>query len=165
MCISSNYFKQPQWPVMRMHGFTLVEIIITIVILAIAITAIGALVANTVRASADPILHTQAIYLAESYLEEITLKSYLDPDGINEGCSVGRDLWDDIGDYGNCMGSALAPTDPQGNAIGLLSRYRIQVQVAAPTVVAGASTRRIQVRVTHLDGRIDISLVGFRAQY
>jgi MSHA pilin protein MshD len=146
------------------RGFTLVEVIITIVLLAIAVGAVSGLVATLGRHSADPVLQVQGLYIAEGYLEEAQLRAYADPDGINEGCGANRDLWDDIGDYA-CLSTAAAPTDAQGNAIAALSRYRVRMEVGNATVVGGANTRRLEVQVTHLDGNLDVRLAALRAEY
>ncbi len=145
------------------HGFSLIELVITIVIVSIAITAIGLFVATAVRGSADPVLQNQAIYLAESFLEEAILKAYSDPDGINEGCGVSRDRWDDVADYA-CLSTLAAPTRVDGTAISALADYRVSMSVAAPVVQSGATVRRISVRVTHIKSSIDISLSALRAE-
>lgn len=148
----------------RGRGFTLLELVVTLVILAIAAIAISGLVAQISGRSASPVLQTQALYLAEGYLEEAMLKSYADPDGINEGCGASRDLWDDVGDYA-CLATPAAPTDSAGVMIAGLSRYRIRMEVGPETVVGGATTRRVEVRVTHVDGGFDLRLSALRAQY
>lgn len=149
----------------RHRGFTLLELVVTLVILGIAFAAIAALVATLGGGSASPVLQTQALYIAEGYLEEAMLKAYADPDGVNEGCGVGRDQWDDIGDYDLCLGTAATPTDSAGVAIPGLSRYRVRMDVGAATSVGGATTRRVEVIVTHVDGDFDLRLAALRAQY
>lgn len=146
------------------RGFTLIEIIITLVVLTVAVAAIAGLVANLARGSADPVLHTQAIYLAEGYLEEASLRPYADPDGIAEGCGVARTQWDDIGDYA-CLSTPAAPTDPFGNALPGLSRYRVVMSVGGESSVGGVATRRIEVQVTHIDGKVDVRMASLRASY
>lgn len=148
----------------RARGFTLLEIVVTIVLLSIAVLAIIGLVAQIGGRSSAPVLQTQALYIAEGYLDEALLKAYADPDGIDEGCSANRALWDDVGDFA-CLSTAAVPTDPAGNSLPGLSRYRIAATVGAPTIVGGATIRRIEIRVTHVDGGIDVRLAGLRAQY
>jgi MSHA pilin protein MshD len=148
----------------RARGFTLLEMVVTLVLLAVAIPAIIGLVAQIGGRSAAPVLHTQALYLAEGYLEEALLKPFADPDGVNEGCAASRTLWDDVGDFA-CLATPAVPTDPAGNSLPGLSRYRVSATVGPATVVGGATTRRVEVRVTHLDGGIDLRLAGLRAQY
>ncbi len=146
------------------QGYTLIELIITIVVLAIGVVVLGSMVSTIGGKSASPVIQTQGLYIAEAYLEEASLKSYNDPDGVAEGCAVTRDLWDDIGDYGTCLAAAVAPTNPQGDSIAALARYRVSMTVGAPAVVGGVNTRRLEVRVTHLDGRLDVRIAALRAQ-
>jgi len=148
----------------RAAGFTLLELVVTIVIVGIAFVAVAALVATIGRGSASPVLQTQGLYIAESYLEEAMLRAYADPDGVAEGCGVSRDLWDDIGDYA-CIGAPAVPTDPSGVALPGLSRFRVQMRVGDPAVVGGATTRRVEVQVTHVDGGFDLRLAALRAEY
>ena len=58
----------------RERGFTLLELVVTLVILGVAFAAIAGLVATLGGGSASPVLQTQALYIAEGYLEEAMLK-------------------------------------------------------------------------------------------
>ena len=148
----------------RSRGFTLLELIATIVLLAIAAIAITGLVAQIAGRSASPVLQTQALYIAEGYLEEAMLRAYADPDGIDEGSAAPRDQWDDVVDYARLSDEA-APTDSLGVAMPGLSRYRVRMSVGPETTVGGATTRRVEVRVTHVDGGLDVRLAALRAEY
>ncbi|MGB5354159.1 MAG: type II secretion system protein, partial [Woeseia sp.] len=57
-------------------GATLIELLVSIVIVGVAAGIILSLVATTTGASADPMLRHQASAIAEAYLEEILLKSF-----------------------------------------------------------------------------------------
>lgn len=149
--------------VRRAAGFTLVELIATLLIITIVVAAVAAAVANAVRGSADPVIQTQALYIAEGYLEESLLKAYDNPDGVVGPCAASRALWDSVVDYG-CLGTPTAPTDQTGNAPAELAGYRVSMTVGAPTSVGGATVRRVEVRVSHADG-VDFTLAGYRAQY
>lgn len=63
---------------MRAHnyGFTLIELIISIVIFAIALTIITGLIAPQARQSADPIIQLRANELGQSLMNEILAKSF-----------------------------------------------------------------------------------------
>ena len=66
----------------KQHGTSLIELIMFIVIVAVALAGI-LLVMNTVtRGSADPLIHKQALAIAESLLEEVELMpfTFCDPD-------------------------------------------------------------------------------------
>ncbi|GAB3735680.1 hypothetical protein GCM10028794_15430 [Silanimonas algicola] len=148
----------------RERGFTLLELVVTLVILGVAFAAIARLVATLGGGSAAPILQTQALYIAEGYLEEAMLKAYADPEGDPVNCAASRDLWDDIGDYA-CLDTAASPTDSAGGAIAGLSRYRVTMAIGDAATVGGATTRRVEVSVTHLDGDFDVRLAALKAQY
>lgn len=57
-------------------GFSLVEIIITIVIISIALTAAIAGWGTIAKHSADVMWQTRVSYLGQAYLEEITSRRY-----------------------------------------------------------------------------------------
>lgn len=146
-------------------GFTLIELIIALVILSVAAAAMAAIVAITTRGSAGPVIQTQALYIAEGYLEEALLKAYDNPDGVIGPCNVTRDLWDSVQDY-SCLNAGEAPTDQQGNADPALAAYQVSMTVDAPTTaLGGANTRALQVRVLRNDGTVDLSLTAHRAEY
>ena len=65
----------------RQAGTTLIEVVIAIVIISIAVSAVLMALTMTVGYSADPMIRHQAVAIAEAYLEEITLKAFVDPDG------------------------------------------------------------------------------------
>jgi MSHA pilin protein MshD len=79
------------------RGATLIELIISIVIISTALIGILSVVNLSAQHSADPVVRQQAIAIAESYLEEILLLPVDDPDGINEGNN--RTLFDNVADY------------------------------------------------------------------
>ena len=56
-------------------GATLVEVVISIVVIAVAVTAVLGVLSTTVGRSADALIVTQAVSVANAYLEEISLKS------------------------------------------------------------------------------------------
>jgi MSHA pilin protein MshD len=67
---------------MRGHaerGMTLVELTISIVVIAIAASAVLGLLSRSVGRSADAMVMSQAVAIAEAYLEEITLKPFASP--------------------------------------------------------------------------------------
>ena len=61
---------------LRQTGTTLIELVIAIVIIAIAASAILMAIFTTVGSSADPMIRHQAVAIAEAYLEEIALKPF-----------------------------------------------------------------------------------------
>ena len=155
----------------RQGGMTLVELIISIVIIGIAVAALYTAMASITGRSADPMLRQQALAIAEAYLEEISLQAF--PTSNNCPASAngaGRGSFDDVCDYNGLSypgGQPLAPRNAFSTTpIAGLEGYRVQLQVAPFTVsgLSAADALRIQVTVTDPLGQ-DLALVGYRARY
>lgn len=150
-------------------GFTLMEMIIAIVVLTAAVSGIlFAFLQNTAR-SADPMVRQQAIIIAQAYLEEIMLKPYDNPDGIETGsCEEGvgnRIQYDDVADY-SCINDTAGAVDQFGNSLAGLGAYNVAVTVANATIGApGVNARRIDVTVTHDSQPLNIIVTGYRTSY
>ena len=84
-------------------GVTLIELIVTIVVLGVALTGVLMAVQFTTRHSADPMIAHQAAAIADSYLEEVLLKAYADPDG--NGTGEVRSTFDDVEDFNGLVDS------------------------------------------------------------
>lgn len=69
----------------KQRGVSLVELIMFIVIVSVALAGILLVMNKTTQGSADPIVHKQALAIAESLLEEVELMpfTYCDPDDAN----------------------------------------------------------------------------------
>ena len=80
----------------RQRGMTLVELVISIVVIGIAAAAMFSAMAAITGRSADPMLRQQSLAIAEAYMEEISLQAFADPDGQPD---CGRACFDDVGDY------------------------------------------------------------------
>ncbi|MEX2575964.1 MAG: prepilin-type N-terminal cleavage/methylation domain-containing protein [Halofilum sp. (in: g-proteobacteria)] len=135
-------------------GFTLVELVIAIVVLAAASAGVLLIFANATAASADPQIRAQARAVAAAYMDEILLQPYVDPDGDDSG--EDRVTFDDVDDYD---GLNEPPTDMFGDEIGGLGDYTVQVTVSS------GDPAEIDVRVRHDSGRIDYALHGKRHDY
>jgi MSHA pilin protein MshD len=113
----------------------------------------------TVLHSADPMLQHQAVAIAESYLEEVLLHAYSDPDGTS-GESLRR-LFDDVDDYDGLTDAGAR--DQEGTAIAGLEAYTVSVDIA-DTSLNGVACKQATVRVVH-PADIDLSLSGYRANF
>lgn len=147
----SNQIKQA--------GATLVELLITIVIISVALTGILSIVNITTRHSADPLVQQQAIAIAESYLEEILLLPITDPDGSNVG--EDRASFDNVADYDGL--TDIGATDQNGNPITGLANYTVNVAINDQTF-SGVSMKAVTVTVSRT-GTDAINLTGYRADY
>lgn len=170
-------------------GFTLIELIITIVILGIGVTAFLVLVNQTTRDSVDPLIRQQAGAVAQAYMDEVLLNPFCDPDFSTDcrtactsatACTTcsnpegSRNLYDDVCDYDGL--SNTGARDRDGSAIAGLGNYNVQVTVddgsdgSAVTLNTLSSNSgqvvRVDVRVTHSSyQQLDYILSGFRVNY
>lgn len=144
-------------------GLTLIELVVAMVIMAIAMTGVLLVINYATSHSADPVLRHQALAIAESYMEEICLKGVADPDGVDEGST--RALFDDVYDYHGLSDSGVH--DASGNAVSGLSAYSVNVSVTTGSFGPAAnqiSAAKIVVTVIDPTGA-DLSLSGYRAAF
>ena len=127
-------------------GMTLIEVVISIVIIATAVSAVLGVLSKNVGHSADALVVSQAIAIAEAYIEEISLKPFADPDGSD--AEAARAAYDDADDYDGLVDIGAA--DQFGNAISGLDGYTVSVGVVQSSALPGvlsADALRIDVRV------------------
>ncbi len=153
---------------MRQSGFTLIEILVTIVVVSIAAVALLSVFTNLVRGSADPAIQQQATTVAEAYLEEIMLRSFNDPQGGESGTTegeAGRSEYDDVKDY-RALAAAAPAADQFGTAIPALSDYDVTVTITNVSLngIPSVDSLRIDVRVDH-PAIASITLSGYRTNY
>jgi MSHA pilin protein MshD len=142
-------------------GVTLIELILSMVIISVAVIGIFSVINLTTSHSADPVVNYQAIAIAESYMDEILLQAYSDPNGSNTGET--RASFDDVSDYNGLIDVGVR--NQQGAVISNLSRYTVTVVVSAPVVLTGGVlAKKISVGVSG-QGLPDLGLVGYKADY
>ena len=153
------------------QGFTLIELIITIVVMAIAFTALGIGLVTAVRDSVDPVVSMRAAALGQAYLDEIVGRQFDENSGLGgvtrcdeagqPACSNSfgpeagetRASFDDVDDF-----HGLDETPPR-NVLGQIESqyegFRVQVSVAyagndfsASFATPTRSMKRITVTVT-----------------
>jgi len=134
------------------RGYTMIELVISMTIIAIAILGTLLAVNTAVLFSGDPLISTQAISIAESYLEEISSKDFpISP------CPAGtRATFTNICNYN---GLNQAPTDQNGNAIAALSAYNVQVTVDSATASLGSPSLTTGTQVVRIDVRVSRALM------
>lgn len=146
----------------RENGATLIELVISIVVIAIAASAVLGVLSSSVGRSADAMVMSQAVSIAEAYLEEIMLKPFADPDGADG--ETARVDFDDVDDYHGLVDNGAR--DQFGAALAPLARYTVSVTVgasAALTGVPGADVARVDVRVTYPPS-VTVALSGYKAR-
>ncbi len=144
--------------ILKHAGFTLLEIITTVVVIAIAATALMSVFSSTIRTSADPVLQHQALATAEAYMEEILLKDF------TVGPGNTRPTFDDVRDYNGL--NDVGARDQANNPIAGLTDYTITVTVVNDGLngIAAVDSLRIDIVVSRalID---DILLSGYRVNY
>jgi MSHA pilin protein MshD len=150
-----------QVTVNKLHqsGVTLIELILSMVIISIAVTGIFSVINLTVNQSADPVVQHQAIAIAEAYLEEIQLQSYSDPNGSNAGET--RASFDNVADYNGL--NDVGAHNQRGTSLSNLSSYNVSVAVV-DQAVTGLTAKKITVTVSGY-GASGLSLVGYKFAY
>ena len=149
-------------------AFTLIEIIVTIVVIGISATALLSVFSSMIRGSADPVIQQQATTIAEAYMEEIMLRAFEDPQVAESGIAEAgetRPNYDDVQDY-NSLGTNQV-RDQNNNPVAALSAYGVTVLVErddALNTVPEAAAMRVDVTVTH-PAIADILLSGYRTRY
>ncbi len=145
----------------RTRGATLVELVVSIVLISLALTGVLLAMDTSARHGADPMIQHQALAIAEAHLDEILPRPFVDPDGSEAGET--RATFDDLDDYNGLDDSAAH--DANGNAISGLSGYRVRVTANTGSTLNGVAAARIDVRVTHASGLADLTLTGWRTDY
>ncbi len=146
----------------RQSGLSLVELLVSIVIVGIAAGTVLGVFSTTTGSSADPMIRHQAAAIAEAYLEEVLLRPFDDPDGVDG--ELARADFDDIDDYDGL--SDAGARDQFGAPLAALSDYSVSVSVSNSTALTGvpnADTYRIDVIVTR-GVIINYQLSGYRTR-
>jgi len=102
----------------REKGFSLIELVITIVVLGIALSALTASLFSGVGRNADPLWQSKATQLSQAYLDEILSMRYQENSPLGGGtvgtCVIAgnevdegsRSLFDDVDDYDGLIETA-----------------------------------------------------------
>ena len=148
----------------RVRGFTLIELIVAITIVAIAAGTLMGVMAAVASRSADAMLQQQAIAIAQAYLDEIEQRWVVDPDPYGTP-PLGRANWNLVDQYNNLNDSGAQ--DQFGQPIPGLGAYNVSVNVVQSTGlsgISGANARRIDVTVTTAPN-VTVTLSGYRTNY
>jgi MSHA pilin protein MshD len=178
MCISKRRLQ---------HGLSLVELIVSIVIISTAVAGVLGVLILTTRASSDPLIQKQALAIAEALLEEVQLQpfTYCDPDDPNAatavntaGCTtveaIGPEAgesrtgtitpFDNVNDYHGFSMTGIS--DIEGTAVSGLGAYAASVNVAAQALGTIPASDALLVTVTVTGpGNVSVVLHGYRVRY
>jgi MSHA pilin protein MshD len=144
----------------RQRAFTLIEAVLSIVVVGIMATAALATLGASARAQLVQNDRAKALALASRFLSEIVQQRFAEPAGIVQfGREAGEDtsvraLWDDVDDYHGL--NISPPTDATGVALSGYTKWRVTVTIdfVDPATLAsngetdnGAGLKRITVTV------------------
>ena len=144
------------------QGVTLVELVIAIVVIGIAASVILGLLSANVGASADPMVRQQGVAIARAYIEEIMLRSFVDPDGADG--EAARVDFDDVDDYNGLVD--VGARDQFNNAIAGLGPYTVAVNVSGSGALPGVPAMdalRVDVTVSRAP-HLAFTLSGYRTR-
>ena len=157
-----------------LHGVTLIELVVSIVVLAIASSAIVRLSASMTARSADLMIQYQAVAIGESYLAEVLSKAYLDPDtsDVCPASEANRGDYDNVCDYNGLVDSGARAVSSPGTVMTGLDDYRVSVTVvnndSLGTLNGPNEVLRVDVLVEHTSTGIlgnGYTMSGYRANY
>lgn len=166
-------------------GFTLVELVMFIVIVSIAVIGVLMVMNMTTKNSADPQLRKQALSIAESLLETVSLAgfTFCDPADPNAEtvanateCTVPEAVgpeagntppFDNVNDYVAAYGvaQAIAIADVNGAAIPNLNAYASTITITQQAFngIPAADSLLITINVNY--GADTVRLDGYRTRY
>jgi len=151
----------------RQRGLSLVELVVSIVIISVGLAALLIAVTTATRSSADPMARKQTLAVAEALLEEIELKPFANPPGgfVGAPTQANRPSFDDVSDYNGFSSAGIFTLD--GTPIAALANYNVTgvtVANSALGAIPAANAKLITVTVTGPGGE-PITLAAYRTSY
>lgn len=136
-------------------GVTLVELVITIVIIGIGIAGLAGAFATLVGRGADPLDQARAVALAQLYMDEIITKPFAHSSPVGGGvvgsCTIDgaeagetRITFNDVDDYNGI--TLQVPASPTGLLNGY-SNFRVTVAVSCSNADLGVMAKQINITV------------------
>lgn len=145
----------------RQRGLTLVELVITIVVISIALYTSLQAFSYFAGRSADALNQTRMLDLAQLYLDEILAKRWDEASGaggapVYVGCRITNDgesraLFDDVDDYHNL---SEQPALADQSLATLYAGFTVNVQVSCDSSVGvnNNGAKRIELEITSPQG-------------
>ena len=157
---------------LKQQGATLVELVMTIVIISIAIAGVVGAFSLIAGRSADPLNQTRAVALSQLYMDEILTKRFSDDAPVGGGevsasqadCATPgpegetRANYDDVDDYQQL--SAVPdkpPRDGEGNDFADYRDFEVTVTVACDGSGVGLDShqaKRVDITITDPSGAL-----------
>jgi MSHA pilin protein MshD len=141
-------------------------VVMFILVVGIALAAVVNVFIVSNRGSADPVLHRQALAIAQSFLDEVRGKAFANPPGGYAGPynAATRSQFDDVADYNGYDQTGIS--DLANAALTGLERYRVRIAVAQAALGAVPLADGLRITVTVTDpGGADTVLETYRTNY
>lgn len=145
--------------VRQQRGVTLVELIITIVIIGIAMSALVSALTTGISRSAQPMLEGKALELSQAYLDEIQAMRFDDQSPIGGGsvlaasspCTISnesqaRTVFDDVDDYHGVNDSPPVLIESSID-MSAYANYQVTISVACAGTELGLSANDLAKRI------------------
>ncbi len=169
VCIDAEWRNPCPYTRAVHSGFTLIEMIMSMLIISVALVGVLSVMNQSVSHSADPMIQNQAVAIAESYLEEIMLMDFCDDptDLVNCPLASGseggetRATFDDVDDYHGLTDTGAK--DQTGTAITGLSEYTVTVSVSV-VALSGVAAKEVKVNVAHA-GFGNVDFAAYKTNY
>ena len=144
------------------QAFTLIELVLSIVIIAISLTGTMLAFITVAKFGADP------INIGKSYLEEIMAKSFPQTLPCSNAPVAGRGVFENVCDYQEL--NDVGARDQNGQAIIGLTNYTVRITLdtagaVLETLNTGTDVVRIDVRVTDPALRTAMVISGYKTRY
>ena len=167
----------------KQKGITLIEMVITIVILGIALIAITSILSSGIGRSADTTVELRSAALAQSYLDEILGKRFDEnshPRGIppcRSNCTPfanfgpdgeTREQFDDVDDYDGLdegEGQLTPLQDASGQPRAGYGNFRVRVSVRYMDIAASGTEENLAVATNDLDDNEDAKVITVRVNF
>ncbi len=169
-------------------GFTLVELVVGIVVMAIALTFMTSVFFSNPGRSVEPMMQIRAAEFGQALMDEILSKNFDDttPVGGVPACIVctatgsfgsegeSRSTYDDVDDYHDSCGSPVALTNGLGNGVSNFNGYSMEVCVSYDGNYDGAPDSNINAKLIRVNiflpsgagmGTDPISFSGYKGNF
>jgi len=159
----------PSSKLIKQRGLTLIELVITIVVLGIALSALVSALTTGIGRSAQPMWEGKALELTQAYLDEILAKKFDDQTPLGGGqvlvaaspCTASNEgqarlLFDDVDDYHGVTDAPPVLTDT-GVDMSRYANYQVDITVACAGTQLGSSNASLLTDNT-LAKRITVSV-------
>jgi MSHA pilin protein MshD len=156
----------------RQQGFSLIEVVVAIVILAVGLVALLGPITNALRRSGDPLVAKQMTAVAEAMLEEIELKPFSPPNGSTcNPCAptqANRINFDSVIAYNNYTNAGVCEIDDSACPAPILP-YQVSVAVAQSALSTIPANQAYEISVTvnviGPPGSPSVTVSGYRTNY